>query len=154
MLITEAHRERCNRWLTSGNYGGGSPKVADKLEKLCRKIGASSVLDYGAGNCSLRLTIPVRYYEPGLGMDERQPSDVVLCRNVLPNVESECLDAVLADVRRLTLKAAVFRMGTVPAHTRLIIKDAGWWERKLSKHFRIIESTQTERAVSFICEPC
>ena len=154
MLITEAHLERCNRWLTSGNYGGGSHKVADRLEKLCLEIGASSVLDYGAGNCSLKLSVPVRYYEPGLNIDEREPSDIVLCRNVLPNVEPDCLDSVLADIRRLTLKVALFRMGTIPAHTRLIVKDTDWWARKLSRYFRIKGSNQTGRAASFLCEPC
>lgn len=130
---------------------GGSRHVA-MVEKMVQKMGATSVLDYGCGKGMLAkgLKFPIWEYDPAIpGKDTPpRPADLVVCTDVLEHVEPETLNAVIADLQRVTLKVALVVVHTGPAakkladgrNAHLIQKPGKWWERKLRKSFDVNKS--------------
>lgn len=155
MLITEAHKQHCWNFHKAPSYGAGGEKDLLRIIDLINKYDAKSFLDYGCGKGNLigKLPISVWLYEPALEIDERQPSDIVLVRNVLPHVEPECLDDVLQDIKRLTLKCVVFKIGTVEAPGRLIIKSADEWIDLIKPYFKIKYTNKKHNKFYMTCEP-
>jgi hypothetical protein len=73
------------------------------------------------------------------------PADIVACTDVLEHIEPECLEDVLADLRRVTKKMGFFTIATRPAkkflsdgrNAHLIQQDARWWLEKLWAKFHV-----------------
>lgn len=145
MLITENYRE-LNRELHQRvpSYGTGGWKWAPAVTLLAWHIGATSILDYGAGKGSLSAALTgfdVREYDPAIpGKDAPpEPADLVCCLDVLEHVEERCLDAVLDDLLRLSRRALLLdiacRVGGKrladgrPAH--VLVRPHSWWLEKL-----------------------
>jgi len=130
-------------------YGDQAGRRVDEVLSLAISFDAKTVLDYGCGKGSLRkhLLIPVREYDPAIpGKDvAASPADLVVCCDVLENVEPECLGNVLAHLKALALKAcyAVVHIGparkTLPdgRNAHLIQQSPEWWEGKLSEYFTV-----------------
>lgn len=108
------------------------------------EVGAERVLDYGCGQGTLRTALKaqgfapdVMEYDPAIkGKDGLpKPAELVACTDVLEHVEPEKLPAVLAHLRRLTLKAAFLLIATRKANktlpdrrnAHLIVRPADWW---------------------------
>lgn len=162
MLISDQYREQ-NALLHEKcrKFGSNGWKGIKHAADLAIKYGGSTVLDYGSGKGTLKEKAPtiapfltVYQYEPAMGIDERRPCDVVICRDVLEHIEPECLDDVLLDLRRLTLRAAHLLIATKASNdilpdgrnAHLIIQPRSWWAAKLAGHFNIIKSSPDEKA--------
>lgn len=134
-------------------YGGRGAKWAHVVVDLMQTYQASSVLDYGCGQGSLRRAImhhPNHAAPPGVRFDEYDPAiagkdhapsfaDLVICTDVLEHIEPERLDAVLTHVRSLARKA-IFAVISLKdsnktladgRNAHLIIRPANWWKRRV-----------------------
>lgn len=130
-------------------YGGRGDKWADVVVALIDEHKATSVLDYGAGQGSLKRAV-MAVDRPGLRFDEYDPAipgkdglptfaDLVVITDVLEHIEPDRLDAVFAHLKLLARKAifAVISLkdsNKVLADGRnahLIIRPANWWKKRL-----------------------
>lgn len=113
-------------------------------------MNVKSLLDYGCGKQSLKFSLPelnVIGYDPAIeGLDTApEPSELVVCTDVLEHIEPELIDDVLNDISRLTIRNAFLVISTRPANktlpdgrnAHLIQKPISWWAEKLEKRFRI-----------------
>jgi 2-polyprenyl-3-methyl-5-hydroxy-6-metoxy-1,4-benzoquinol methylase len=151
MLISSEYRE-LNRQLheARADYGVSSAKWAEHVRQLAGQIGAQSILDYGCGKGALRASLGeiVREYDPAIpGKDAPPtPADLVLCTDVLEHIEPGCLDSVLDDLRRVTLRGGFFTVATRKAeksladgrNAHLIVQPAKWWLPKLMDRFDVL----------------
>lgn len=162
-LISESYRDQ-NRALHDlrPEYGGSSGKWVATVAHLVRTLRLSSVLDYGCGKGLLKQGLArlvadgsdqtdlaglVREYDPAIpGKDAAPaPAELVVCTDVLEHVEPSYLDAVLDDLRRLTLNVAFLNVATRPAektlpdgrNAHLIVEPSSWWLPKLRTRWTI-----------------
>ena len=139
---------------TRPDYGSGGHLQAGMVASLIQQSGAKSFLDYGAGKgtlCAvLRQSCPgcdLREYDPAMPAIAAvpEPADVVACNDVLEHIEPEYLDAVIADLRRVTLKIGYYNIATRPAkktledgrNAHLIVEPMKWWLPKFLDAFEI-----------------
>jgi hypothetical protein len=129
-------------------YGTRGNKWAETVVKLIESYGATSVLDYGCGQGTLRTAVMseprpgVRFdeYDPGIQTKAALPSfaDLVVCTDVLEHIEPERLDAVLAHLKLLARKAVFVVVALIPSakiladgrNAHLIIRPANWWRKR------------------------
>ena len=153
MLITENYLE-LNKQLHEINpaYGISGQKYVDEVLSLAEHIKPETILDYGCGKGTFkaRFMFPdiVKEYDPAIpGKDgPPEPADLVICTDVLEHIEPDCLDDVLADISRLTKKAAYLVVATYPArktlpdgrNAHLIQRKSDFWDAAVKKHFEEI----------------
>lgn len=155
MLLTEGYREQQRKLHEDPNYGTASVAYAAIVAGAMNIYRPSELLDYGAGKQRLkeaiepRLKRQVNYrpYEPADPQccERPHPSQFVACVDVLEHIEPECLDAVLDDLKRVTKRAGVFTVSTVPAmkvlpdgrNAHLIVKPLEWWLPKFMDRFLV-----------------
>lgn len=144
MLISESYKQ-LNRLkhATSLMYGTSGRAYANVARAMMDDLETENVLDYGCGKRTLEaaLGIPLTNYDPCLpGFDAvPEPHDLVICTDVLEHIEPECLVDVLADLRRVTRKAAFLLIDTHPArkhladgrNAHLILEDYDWWKQRI-----------------------
>lgn len=155
-LISSDYVEQNRKLHEQQGYGiQSSNRVGDVL-KVINAIGADSILDYGCGKCLLNYGLQQRYaeflkpcqitnYDPAIMelSETPSPTDLVVCTDVLEHVEPDCLNNVLADLRRLTKKMLYLAISLRPSsrtlpdgrNAHLIIEPASWWMPKLRKDF-------------------
>lgn len=144
MLISEEYRALNGQLHAAGNYGVSGHKWADDVRQLADICAARTILDYGAGQCTLAKSIrdkTVLCYDPAIPeiSDIPDPADLVTCTDCLEHIEPDCLDAVLDDLQRLTLKAVFLVVATRPAkkiladgrNAHLIQEPYSWWLPKI-----------------------
>lgn len=136
------------------DYGVSGQRHADLIAHLIAQSGAASLLDYGCGKGTLcaalrerGIACEMREYDPAIpGKDAAPvPADVVACTDVLEHVEPEHVDAVIADLRRVTRKVGVYTIATRPAvkhledgrNAHLIVQPMAWWLPKFLGAFEI-----------------
>lgn len=122
--------------------------------------GRKPILDYGAGRETLKLALGPAYkvtsYDPCVvGLDTPPvPHDIVYCGDVLEHVEPDLLDAVLADLRRLTKETLIAVIALTPStqtlsdgrNAHLILKPPQWWVDQIAKAgFEIKQVKPAER---------
>lgn len=139
----------------NANYGVASVKYAPVVAELMKAVGATELLDYGAGKGRLGFAleaildepITVHHYEPAIPQwsDPPEPCAFVTCIDVLEHVEPELLDRVLDDLKRVTIGTGLFSVDTFPAekvladgrNAHLIQKPADWWLPKFLERFEV-----------------
>lgn len=132
-------------------YGTRGNKWADAVGALVSEYQASSVLDYGCGQGTLKVAVKqlgipgLRFseYDPGIPGKETLPTfaDLVVATDVLEHVEPERLMAVLAHLKLLARKAVFVVVALVPSakiladgrNAHLIIRPALWWRKKFAE---------------------
>jgi len=141
-----------------GEYGVSGTRWAATVLQIAGMLGTRDILDYGCGQRTLEqsLGFAIRNYDPCIaGLDTPpQPADLVVCTDVLEHIEPACLDEVLDDLQRLTLKAALLVIANRPArktlpdgrNAHLIQQGRDWWLKRLALRFSIhqIEGNDTE----------
>lgn len=152
MLLSEEYLEVLRQthskdpiWGTISNYH------TKMVSNLAIAIWASDILDYGCGAGGLEKYLPefnVWGYDPGIAgkEDSPEPMELVVCTDVLEHVEEKYLDAVLADIRRVTVGIAMLAISCRLAkkvlldgrNAHLIVKSQQWWLERLRKYFRIV----------------
>jgi len=83
---------------------------------------------------------------------------LVFCGDVLEHVEPACLDAVLEDLRALTLERCVMVIATRPARKRypdgrnfhLIIENHEWWLDKVCEFFHLERMQLTDDTLTLV----
>lgn len=131
-------------------YGERGDKWAQTVLALVAEHQATSVLDYGCGQGSLKTAVlsarphGLRFdeYDPGIEGKNGLPSfaDLVVCTDVLEHVEPERLDAVLAHLKLLARKAVLLVVALVPTakvladgrNAHLIVRPANWWRKRVA----------------------
>lgn len=133
--------------------------------RLLAQLLSRDILDYGCGKRLIErgLGFPIQNYDPGvLGLEQPpRPANFVVCLDVLEHIEPDCLDAVLADLVRVTLRAGYFTVSTVPArkslpdgrNAHLIVEGHDWWERTLRRFFRIRLRLDQGDHATFLAQP-
>ena len=151
MRITPAYLEQNKALHAGGNYGLGGFRWAEDICEFMAANPVASVLDYGCGQGTFKKAFRganyIAEYDPAIpGKDgEPEPADLVVCLDVLEHIEPECLDAVLAHIRALTLKAAVFAIHLSRAakslpdgrNAHLIIESQEWWLARIGERFTV-----------------
>lgn len=151
-LCSPSYRAQLNQMFARGAWSGGGELYLDEIVRLCTKVSATSVLDYGCGNVDLaallkqsgRLTkIEVQSYDPGVPSCTAlpRPADVVVCVDVLEHVEPDKVPSVIEHLHSLTLRIALIAIATRPADKRLpdgrnahlTIDNASWWYGQLRR---------------------
>jgi len=126
-------------------YGTSGQKYADHIKNIAEIIEAKTILDYGAGKCTLKLALPefdIKCFDPCIpGISERpSPADLVICTDVLEHVESQYIDAVISDLKSLTKIGLYLYVATTKAskllpdgrNAHISIHDRTWWLDKFS----------------------
>lgn len=130
-------------------FGGSGWKHTDAILAYAEELQAKTLLDYGAGECTLYREIKKRdgvklkmaMYDPAVFKLSRlpKPAHLVVCTDVLEHVEPEKLDAVLNHLATLTERGCYLSIATRPANKILpngknahaIIEDTPWWMQRL-----------------------
>lgn len=160
-LITEEYRQMQAELHKNPNYGVSSTIFAPIVDLVIEDHQLTELLDYGAGKCRLRdsLTQPVKYYpyEPSNPemSNKPEPRELVCCIDVLEHIEPDCLDDVLDDLQRLTLKYGLFTIHTGPAqkilpdgrNAHLIQEPWSWWQKKLENRFKIVRNLVIDNGI-------
>ena len=165
MLISENYR-RLNRQMHEERPDYGMFECTGKwmphINHYADAIKAASILDYGCGKGALGMSMSDRLvigYDPAIpGKDTPpDPHDFVVCTDVLEHIEPDCLDEVLDDLTRLTLKGIFMTISTKPAikhlsdgrNAHLIVQPARWWLPKIMERFdvRLMQATPVEFGV-------
>jgi hypothetical protein len=140
-LISDEYRE-LNRQLHETNeaYGTSGHKYADMVLQIAMGIQAESILDYGAGKCTLQNALPqlsIVNYDPCIeGLDTPpDKADLVVCSDVLEHIEPDRVENVIDDLKRLTNKVLFIQVATQPAkktladgrNAHISLHDPEWW---------------------------
>ena len=159
-LISEAYREQ-NAVLHqhSDKFGAHGHRWAMRTVNVARQHACESILDYGCGKGTLRRVISswdVKEYDPAIaGKHIAEPSDLVVCTDVLEHIEPDRLDDVLIHLHSVTKKRLLFCISTKLAKMHLLpdgrnphlsFHDAFWWKDRLSGLFQITEWTVEKNA--------
>lgn len=157
MLISEEYR-RTQRALheSNPNYGVASVQYAPLVAEALTQAKPKELLDYGAGKgrlgIALRDKLPfpleIHHYDPAIPDWSATPApcEFVACIDVLEHIEPELLEAVLDDLKRVTLRFGLFTVHTGQAakflpdgrNAHLIQKPSGWWLPKILDRFDLL----------------
>lgn len=162
-LISEEYRAQNAEMHARGNYGFKGDKWAPMVSQICSKVKTASILDYGAGQGSLARALPglnVQNYDPAVPeiAEPPDPADLVVCTDVLEHIEPGCLNNVLDDLRRLTIKTVFLVIATRPAvktlpdgrNAHLIVQDAQWWMVRLLRLWTVMSVQNVPGRLTFI----
>ena len=139
------------------NYGVASVGYAPLVADIMEKVGATELLDYGAGKGRLgvellkliRQPFTIHHYDPAVPEWSAKPAPCtfVACIDVLEHVEPHLLDNVLDDLKRVTAGVGVFTVHTGVAvkvlpdgrNAHLIQQPPEWWLPRIMRRFELME---------------
>jgi hypothetical protein len=148
-VLHQWHRER------PGHQGRSGFKYVDDLLPVIRQYEIKTVLDYGAGQCSLEPAIKNIWrnwkiawtnYDPAHPDIAELPEgkfDLVVSTDVLEHVEPERLEAVLDNIHGYAQKYVFLQISCREAaavmpdgrNAHLIVQEREWWIEKVQAHF-------------------
>ena len=155
-LISDEYRALQRAAHKDPAYGQASVAAAPLVAAALEQRGAQEILDYGAGKgrlgnelAALAPEVWVADYDPAIpGWDAPPaPCAFVACVDVLEHVEPDRLDAVLADLHRVTVGVLFVTIATGPSkriladgrNAHLIQQPVEWWRVRLAKYFEVVE---------------
>jgi hypothetical protein len=153
-LITDTYRQaNVAMHATNAAYGTSGNQWLDYVRELIEEEAFASILDYGCGKGTLgeglkaTLGLSIAEYDPAIADKEAPPApaELVVATDVLEHIEPECLDAVLADLARVTQTKLLFDVSLVDSHKRMgdgssphrLVKPPEWWKEKIEQHFDV-----------------
>ncbi len=155
-LISEEYRRMQEELHRNPNYGVASVQYAPMVAEVIQQVGATELLDYGAGKGRLGETLKtlmpdppqIRHYDPARPewAVTPQPAPFVACIDVLEHIEPDLLDNVLDDLHRVTAGHGFFTVHTGPAvkiladgrNAHLIQQPPAWWLPKFLSRFDLV----------------
>ena len=155
-LISAEYRRLQQALHENPNYGVASVEYAPIVAQVVEALGVKDLLDYGAGKGRLGVELPkymrrplnILHYDPAIPKWSATPApcELVACIDVLEHIEPELLDNVLDDLKRLTLRAAVFTVHIGPAvkvlsdgrNAHLIQQPPAWWLPRILERFELV----------------
>ncbi len=156
VLISEDYRKMQQQLHENPQYGVASVMYAPLVAQVIEGVGATEMLDYGAGKGRLGLTLKehlkrplsIRHYDPAIPAwsARPQPCNFVACIDVLEHIEPELLDNVLDDLQRVTAGVGIFTVHTQPAkkvlpdgrNAHIIQQPPAWWLPKFFARFELM----------------
>ncbi len=148
--ISEAYaREQVRLHAVDPTFGAEGYNWAYLISGIAHLEGCCSILDYGCGKGSLaHALLPsgflVSQYDPGVpGKDGRpEPADLAVCLDVMEHIEPDCLDAVFADLTRVSRKLLFVVVSTKLSKrimadgrdTHISLHDDAWWVSAFTAH--------------------
>lgn len=130
-------------------FGGSGHKNADAILLLIEKYGLKSILDYGAGQGTLKTFVDtfrtdavITNYDPACEAYSEKPRhqfDLVVCTDVLEHIEPEYLANVLAELWEYSSRFVYLLVCCVPANktlpdgrnAHLIQQSPEWWYEQI-----------------------
>ncbi|MDY6893897.1 MAG: 6-hydroxymethylpterin diphosphokinase MptE-like protein [Thermotogota bacterium] len=168
LLITDYHLKLCSHLHNDNgsnvqhykSFGSTGHEYAGQIAvlagQLIKRFGDLTLLDYGCGKKTFLDTFPplkglsMSFYDPAIKEHNKrpEPSDIVVCTDVLEHVEPECIENVLDDLKNLTKKVCFCAVSTRKANkfysdgknAHLIVEDFEWWYPRLRQRFDVVES--------------
>jgi hypothetical protein len=155
-LISEAYREMQQKLHENPGYGVASVEYAPLVADVAKTVGATELLDYGAGKGRLGtmlrekfgMPLQIYHYDPAIPAWSAPPKPCrfVACIDVLEHIEPDLLDNVLDDLQRVTSGVGVFTVHTGPAakilpdgrNAHLIQRPSAWWLPKFMERFELV----------------
>lgn len=155
-LISEEYRRLQEELHRDPGYGLASAIYAPLVAKVMEQVGATEVLDYGAGKGRLGILLrqhsqkplTIRHYDPAVPEWSAPPApcEFVACIDVLEHIEPQLLENVLDDLKRVTLRFGLFTVSTLAAvkvlsdgrNAHLIQQPAAWWLPKILERFELV----------------
>lgn len=155
-LISEEYRKLQEELHRNSDYGVASVSYAPLVADILQQVGATELLDYGAGKGRLGQTLrqqlqkplTIHHYDPAVPEWSGPPAPCrfVACIDVLEHIEPHLLDNVLDDLKRVTLGVGVFTVHTGAAvktlpdgrNAHLIQQPPEWWLPKLMQRFELV----------------
>ena len=156
LLISEEYREMQRKLHENPDYGIASVGYAPFVAEVIEALGATEMLDYGAGKgrlgltlrSSLRRPLKIYHYDPAVAEWSAPPAPcgLVSCIDVLEHIEPDLLENVLDDLERVTLGVGVFTVHTEPAmkvlpdgrNAHLIQQPPQWWLPRIMNRFDLV----------------
>ncbi len=124
-LISEDYRKMQQQLHLNPDYGLISVQYAPLVAEVLEMVGASELLDYGAGKGRLGITLKqhakrpltIHHYDPAIPewSSPPNPCGFVACIDVLEHIEPDLIDYVLDDLARVTAGIGVFTVHTEAA---------------------------------------
>jgi hypothetical protein len=154
ILISDSYVEQNKSLHDAGHFGVSGYKWASTVGWIIHHHQIHDVLDYGAGQQTLknalkdRFDIRIKCYDPAIPELATQPSlaELLTCTDVLEHIEPENIDSVLNHICSIASRYAFLVIPTGPAaktlpdgrNAHLIQKPVSWWLPKLLKYFDLI----------------
>lgn len=169
-LISEGYRELQRKLHENPDYGVSSIHYAPLVADIIRVVGATEMLDYGAGKGRLgktlreqfQITPKIHHYDPAVPewSAPPEPCSFVACIDVLEHIEPHLIDNVLDDLKRVTLGMGVFTVHTGQAvktlpdgrNAHLIQKPPAWWLPKILERFELVTYTRMPQGFWVVVE--
>jgi hypothetical protein len=156
-LISEEYRRMQQELHKNPNYGVASVEYAPLVAQVMDAVGATALLDYGAGKGRLgqalrdqaNVPLTIHHYDPAIPewSAPAQPCNFVACIDVLEHIEPHLIDNVLDDLQRVTRQVGVFTVHTGAAakvlsdgrNAHLIQQPSSWWLPKILSRFELVQ---------------
>jgi hypothetical protein len=169
-LISEEYRKMQQELHRNPNYGVASLQFAPLVANVIKTVGATELLDYGAGKGRLAMALDemleqplkIHHYEPAIPEWSEMPApcQFVTCIDVLEHIEPTLLDNVLDDLKRVTAHVGVFTVHTGPAakvlldgrNAHLIQQPPAWWLPKFLDRFELAQFNRVPNGFYLIVE--
>ena len=130
-------------------YGTSTIKYKHIIINLINKYNFKSVIDYGCGKQVAKTFLPtnIKYipYDPAFQELNilPEPSDFLICTDVLEHIEPQYLDNVLKSINDKTLKICFLTIALRQAkkilsdgrNAHLIVKPKSFWIEKINNNF-------------------
>jgi len=152
------------------SYGVMSIHYAPLVRDLIKTSSALTLCDYGAGKQRLKQALDAlgvqnfAYFPydpafPEYGNATR--SEIVTCIDVLEHIEPEYVEIVIKQLYDLTERFALLTIHSGPAqkvlpdgrNAHLIQEQSGWWLRRISLWFDVIELKPVENGFWLLAKP-
>jgi len=155
-LISDAYRSMQETLHEDPDYGRASLAYASLVADVIRENDVKEMLDYGAGKGrleqKLREILPdcptIQNYDPAVPEWAAPPAprEFVTCIDVLEHIEPACLENVLDDLERLTLRLGLFAVQNGTArrilpdgrNAHLIQEPPRFWLTKFMERFELL----------------
>lgn len=165
-LISDTYKSQNETLHLDGLFGVSGYKWAPTVAWIVQRYQFLRVLDYGAGQQTLKQSLQglnnvhIDCYDPAIPELAKlpQPADFVTCTDVLEHIEPECIDEVLDHIRSVANKMVLLVIPTGPAakflpdgrNAHLLQKPVDWWLPKLLSRFDIVSLNHQTEDIVFI----
>ncbi len=169
-LASPEYRSTLIKEHATTKWGVAAASMIDRIIPILDKYSVTETIDYGAGQCGFRKSletkgkgITVIEYDPGVPAlaIPPNPSDFLVCIDVLEHVEPDLLGNVFEHMQSLVKKNGFLSISTIPAqrilndgrNAHLIVQEPQWWIDTVAHYFniedtRIIKNHSVELEIS------
>ncbi len=165
-LISEEYKALNEKLHTDNKHYGRSGYLYVKdILKIATQFNTQDILDYGCGKSTLaqNLSFTIKQYDPAITKYKTlpEPSDIVVCTDVLEHIEPEYIDNVLDHIKSLTKKCLYISANVCAAkktlsdgrNAHLIIENPAFWLHKMLCRFDIITYVDNGNNLLFVAVP-